>query len=749
MLRRLLYGAGLWLGLLLAGCGGGGGAVAPGAPAAFVAASQSATLDSAGGSISLTAADGTVFRFDVPPGALTAATTMSLTTQSPLSGQQFRLQLQPAGLVLAGGATGTLTIQLPAGQSLPASGGLAYDGVLIPFTRLPDGRLQVDLASFAASAAATPVSLGAVVRRLAAAPGGCGSANAALQPGGDLVGVLAVDPAQLGLCMVTAVQAMAVDTVFRGTVRANLAIAAFLQVLNTSNADQPLHDASSVACRAYGVALDRARNTPVTTVATMHSVVDPVMYWERTVQQLDTTCAGIGLTDYQAVVHNKVGESLEFYGYYAPATPSLADTASSAYNQVKTDAVRSEASVNELQSLDLGPGQRSTLQTEVTQRVRPVVMRTLLDAPWLRCRNANELGPLMALVDAFGATDILRSAAQYCGTQLTVEVLDNQNRSTQTLSGLGGVAAGRNQTTGSVNVTADGVIKLTGPIKALRCPANVASSEELVVRFAGVEVRRLSVAPYLSNAVQFNISDLRAAASLANGNTDPQPLTIERIGAACSAYWGGSPNPLISVTLQFASNASPVNYLSVVALGKMHADGSDDTGFANVSLVSGIGANGSGPNPNLNWLPTDQALPAGLSATGFSLNAFQPRVANGVVPEPNVIVIDAVLTTRPTGVSQAQGTLWLAFTASVAGVVTAQINNDWPTDPLWAMTCLPSDSGWARTSFAVGPGQVVKLRLPLTRSMNTNCNGNVRSDAPEFLVGSGRLVTYRFSPNTP
>ena len=207
----------LSLAFLLASCGGGSSAPAvaeaPGTatPALFVAASQSVTLNAAGGGVTLAGSDGTQYQLVIPAGALTSSTTLTLTTQTPATGQQFNLLLQPAGLVLASGAVGTLTIQLPAGASLPAMGGLVYDGVLVPFTRLADGQIQVSLSAFASSLPLTARAtgeaqpIGALKRIAAASSSVCGSAPV-LQTNGGLAAVTAVDIELYGQCMVAAVQ---------------------------------------------------------------------------------------------------------------------------------------------------------------------------------------------------------------------------------------------------------------------------------------------------------------------------------------------------------------------------------------------------------------------------------------------------------------------------------------------------------------------------------------------------------------
>ena len=64
------------------------------------------TMGTSGGTLTLTLTDGTGFELVVPSGALSADTTLSLTTQAPVPGQRFNLVLKPAGMILAGGVCG-------------------------------------------------------------------------------------------------------------------------------------------------------------------------------------------------------------------------------------------------------------------------------------------------------------------------------------------------------------------------------------------------------------------------------------------------------------------------------------------------------------------------------------------------------------------------------------------------------------------------------------------------------------------
>jgi hypothetical protein len=598
MLNRLLFCIAMATTLLLPGCGGGGTTPVTSTEApAFVPASQIATLGTAGGSVSLTAPDGTLYTLAVPAGALAKDTALSLTTAAPGEGQRFRVVAGPDGLVFQGGLAATLIIRLPAGRELPAAGGLIYNGSPVQSTRNADGSIVLPLYQFSGSAVAKAglAQLAQVLERLRPASTVAGSVLVCRSPnvnGGPEAGTASYDALDLAShldCATAQIEdAVAADN-FRGAAALALSLDALFQRASLTGSSF-LDRAKSLVCEGRQRALDTLTSVTITDLKDLQ-VIDRVAQWDMFAQKLGHVCPG--QPSLNAAVQPKIDDALTLMDV-DPANISAADVSSSGYVEFKDSVDRTlqlrhrlvaiarslgrpiapvaPAGVRERAQAANDYNAEALASAQLQGRVEPAALKNLLPAPWVRCRNAGDFAPLMALVDLYGPLDTLKSAAQYCGTQLAVEVLDNQNVSTQTLNGLGGVAAGRNQTTGSGNVTADGVIKLTGPINALRCPANVPSSEELVVRFAGVQVHRLSVAPYLSSALQFNISDLRAAASLANGNTDPQPLTIERTGAACSAYWGAAPVPLLAMTLSF-KNPGQLMYASIAGVTVMNADG--------------------------------------------------------------------------------------------------------------------------------------------------------------------------------
>ena len=127
------------------------------------ARSSSAAIGEFGGSVSTTAADGTVYSLTVPAGALNASTTITITpvtalSHLPFSGpNRFAVRLGPSGLQLARPAT--LTIQRAAASSLTSFKGLIFDDDGSAFEVLPISgdadAFSVEVAHFSAAGAAS------------------------------------------------------------------------------------------------------------------------------------------------------------------------------------------------------------------------------------------------------------------------------------------------------------------------------------------------------------------------------------------------------------------------------------------------------------------------------------------------------------------------------------------------------------------------------------------------------------------
>ena len=674
---------------ILTACGGGNDEVTSTNPNSFTAESKSQVMGPVGGSITLTLANGAVFQFEVPPGALTSSTTLSLATQEATAGQRFNLVLQPAGLILVNGAVGTLTITLPSGQTLPTTGGMAYDGVLIPYTTLPDGRLQVSLSEFSGQ----PTAMASVNflntfnlknTNLAVSSNACGNAPFLSASNGGLTAVDAVEIELYGQCMVSTVQALAANEQFAEAVRVSNSVAAYLQSTGSGNAGQHLAQASSISCTAYGLALDRARTRTVTTLGTLYPLIKPILFWENTVQRLGASCSGIPTNEYQTVINAKTAEA---EAYYKVLKPNLTDTSSTNYAAAKTEAGQSTQTKNEVLALQPSTGVRSTVTSDVSQRAQPGLLDAMLQAPWNRCNATADYGELISLMTIMENPDSVKNAAQYCGTVLNAQA---KNASftviAQLAQPLGGVSANVTRATDSIVADKTGWISINGPIQALKCPADsTGGSESLVVKIDGLTTHTFTSPPYLNNALEINLANALEAAHPNNtANLTMAALTVERTGTPCGGFWGSNPAPLLNLSL--AISPPKIVYMDATT-GDIYVVNADGTGSTNLG-VSGLYGNPA-------WSRDHAKIAFSNGDQGISIiNADGSGLSN--IPLPSG--------TRNDQPSWSPDGTRIAFTQQASANSLCIINIDGS-----GLTCMPYEtliaysSGWGGSQWMPGP----------------------------------------------
>lgn len=592
---------------ILSACGGGDSSAI--VSDTFVAQTAAATLGSSGGTLSLSLTDGTKFEMVIPAGALTTNTALTLTTQPPVAGQRFNLLVKPAGLILAGGANADIFITLPPGQTLPATAGLIYDSVPIPFAVLNDGRIKISLSNFANNSAVT--SLAASIRKLAVAVlpnatgkrsmmlaaiaprnsdpcAGVSSASAPMLSSNGGLSVADITAISLyGECMVATINNLMINEQFAEAVRVAGAVEAYIQLTGTIHSDSNEFRllAETAACTGYGIALDRARAATVTTMGTLYDLIKPIMFWEMTVQKLGASCPGIGLTDYQSVIAAKTDEAM---AYYTVVKPNITDTSSTDYTVARTEASKSVQTQREVLALAPNAALRSTLDAQVTQRAQPGVLDALLQAPWNLCHDRADYSELMNLMLTLDSPDAVMDAAQYCGTLLQAQTKSAIGTVIATLApNLGGVSASQKRVNAGIAAAKDGKLILTGPIAPLQCPLGYAGgSESLTIKLDGTEIQTGLTPPYLAGALEI---DLAAALHTAHPGAATVPtqaiVTLERVGNPCSDFWGVSPAPLLTLGLNFAQK----RIVFTGADGNLWTINSDGTGKTDIG-VNGIEA---------------------------------------------------------------------------------------------------------------------------------------------------------------
>jgi hypothetical protein len=648
-----------------------------------------------------------VFALSVPPGALPAATVVSLSTATATLAQHFQLRLAPQGTVLAGGQQATLTITLPASAPLPAKGGLLYDGVPVPFTRLPDGRLQVKLTRFAGKAAGSASAAGArdpVARRLAEAPAATCDPRL-LGEDGSFTANDAVEIELYGQCMIATVNALASNSEYAAAVRAAAVTAAYLQATGFGDPPGFIRRATDLTCIAYRAALDHAIGTPVTSggVGTLFEISRPVMFWEMTLQKLGGSCPNIGDLEYQTVINEKTSQAIAFF---ATKKGAITDTNGVEYTEAVAAARNSRDTVAQVRSLQPAANLAETLTTQIEQRAQPALVDAMLQAPWQRCRDTGNYDELIRLMELMGSPAAVATAAQYCGTRLSVQAKDNAGVVTATLTpSLGGISADVRNTTGSLQARRDGSLSLAGPIGALQCPLNSsAGSEVLVMKIAGTTVQTITTAPYLSPTLELGLQAALAAAGVA-ANATQAVLTIERVGQPCDGYWGTNPVPLLSITL---SLATPLT-------------------------VSGVRATGYGCEfPNL---PFPLVLDASSCTIGAATLSSHVRLE---LADANTVTLSNEWVASVSG-TLAQILVYFDVTFASAGTVTLTAN------PQWIKSASPCNSSHGFNNYAAhGPDASDYVGLNICGSNL----GNLGQSSHTLNVTAGQTIHFLSLQNT-
>ena len=765
-MKRLSGALVVFFSLLLASCGGGSGNILTDVPVAAVPAGQHAqkTLGAGGGDVVLASSDGAAFTLSIPAGALALNTVIGITTVSTASGQRFNLQLLPAGLVLARGKTATLTISLPPGTALPATGALVYDGVPIAFSRQGDGSLQAQISNFAQSSGATaalaalrnnPVA-GPVVRILAgggSAP--CGGIPQLAGTDGTLSASDAVDIDIYGQCMVNAVRALAANAQYGAAVRLASATAAYLQRLGVGNDAGFVRQASDIACIAYKDALNTALVTPVTTMGTLYAVLKPVLFWEGVRQGFGASCPGIAETDFINITNAKTNEAAAFY---ASKKGAIVDTTGVEYTEAAQEAKAGHDTIVQVRSLQPAPALANVVTVAIEQRAQPSLLDAILQPPWQRCRDSGDYTELLHLWELMDAPQPVKDAIQYCATQIGAQARDANNAVSAVLSpGLGGIRVDLRNTRGTLAVNRDSKIQLSGSIGALACPAS--DTEQLQVSFEGVEVATLASSGSVllggdRTLPALKASDLLRAAGLRDDDSGTHALAIKRRNSTCAAALGIADEVLATVALDFGARPLKVVVTFASAAANVPYTNATDSDIVRATELS---------------LPFHHVvdMPARNYRSDLSLK----------LDDPNTLVWSGTLDSNDQPSGFAMYSIEGTVTFPKSGTATLTLN------PAWIVTtrdCVPVPGStdqtqispvFLATDFAgylsgpsarqpagvilytcdVGPGGV-PIPTVLTASVH------VEADAPlafQFyvrhltghLIGNGTIMTLHFEPD--
>jgi hypothetical protein len=712
--------------LWLVGCGGTDKPEPAAATAVPAGQNAQQVIGSAGGEVVLASTDGASFTLTVPAGALGASTAIALGTADATPAQHFNLRLTPAGTVFAGGKAATLTIALPPSASLPDKGGLLYDGVPVAFTRLADGRLQIQLTHFAgtptavASAARTRALR---VRALADPMGGLCDPRLGGEDG-SLVGNDALEIELYGQCMLATVNALAVNAQYATAVRVASVVAAYLQASGLGDPAGYIAQASSIACVAYRDALSSAMVAHVTTMGTLYDTIKPILFWEAVHQRLGGTCAGIGDTDYVNVVAAKTAEAQAFY---ASLKGSYISVDSVEYTEAAQEAKDGHEAAAEVRSLQPPQAELDVVGTQIEQQAQPGLLDSMLQPPWDACHDHGDRTALLDLFVSMDGAQPLKDALQFCATAIDAQSKDATGTVEDTVTpSLGGVSAGMQRTAATLKVARGGSVTLSGAVGLLACPG--ADAEQLKVTFEGVEVASLDgSATALLDANHalgaLDVNALAAAAHLADDDDGTHPLTILRTGSDCAVQLGITDEVLATVTLDFGAPPLTVEVVSAFSRSSLGDQGSGGCNGASNVVVDAT---------NLAVPFQFQATPCDNHTMGMTL----------VLSDPSTIVVSEDYMSSSTG---ALDDLLFKVTFSRAGTVTFTLSPTWIT----SVQCdVPRDTVGLVFGYAMAPDRTIfDPDLVTTLPACMVFVGPGHPNTQSIAVTAGQVILFEVQPN--
>ena len=611
---------------------------APGAPV-FEARQVSAVVGAAGGEVSLTAADGTLYRLQVPAGALMADTTIRLATAEPPSGQRLRLTAEPSGLAFAPGKPAILTLAPPSAQPFATGFVLRWSGIPLSLRRAGDGSIQTTLVALPGRTVTTARATAARVRALAEPAQNCGSPISTgpnnIFDASELPSE--IDIATYGDCVLVASDELTSTSRYEQAIRLNVATVTLVERLGVDEtgairAHPYLDRARSAACSGRRLALEFVRGVTAQNMEEAVQFGKQVLYWEKQSQLLGATCEG-GPSAAIDAVQSKVSEVLlavqNRTGQYAiPSSPE--------YQSGLRGARGVAEAKREAETLQpVRPASTQALITDpLEQRMLPPVADAMVAGPWNECRQQSDMSQMRAMFEAFGGAGVAPSrvarAAQYCGASMTAKIMDAQLSQVrrQLAQPMGGVRPGVDRARDVISARRGETLRLQGPLLALQCPPRTNNTNDaLAVYIEGREVRRETVSPYAGSPIDLSIDTLISTANADPATVQSLTLTVQRIGDACGGYWGAHPAPLLTLTLELGAKLG-VKMLPGANVGPVASDSAGNL-YVVSSKSSAWGF--SGPegrfiaklNPSLQpiwiqpWTPTDRGVVGlGVDAAG-------------------------------------------------------------------------------------------------------------------------------------
>jgi hypothetical protein len=622
--------------LFVTACGGGGEDAAPVPPGPPVTQS----VDAAGGKV-VFSASGIKTTLDIPAGALSAATSITVTPVAPLPGESARVSVTPSNLRFAQPAT--VQFELPAGRTPNKAAALVQ--------RL-NGRPLIRASTVDAAARTVKAQIDVLgqFNRSGALASARAHALAASAPDTPPDGTLSLqDVADIGTRVAEAQAELVnlqVDGEFDKAIVLKLTIAQLLQSSGldgyTAQAEPWLASAKLSACAAFAQASQRAGAQVIGNLGDYELFARGVIYWEAISNALGgAPCPGPSA---DAVLQAKQTE-LARYMTDRVATPQPPAVFAPLAGEVSGDVELGR------QATTLGV---TSVETHTDSLfVQPVVM-PLRDAAFATAGQSGDQQAYLPLLGALPDVSELQRDAQYANTSLTLVSKDASGAVIGTATLGRGSAPGAEVTAATVRADVAGTISVSGNVAVLHCPN--AASERLQTQFEAINVDDLAsngdALLATGQTVTHGAAALLSSAGIVPANAARHRFTIRRASSSCATTFGLGDGTLATVTLDFTPlpgfdftvtggggvrSTTDANTIDVTAVGPGTACETNvdnnvtscvlDTVFTATFPRGGTVTatlnldwlHGSAPGPSCNMLAAGVELYVGAKANGYSL----------------------------------------------------------------------------------------------------------------------------------
>ena len=527
--------------LLVTACGGGDDAapVPPGPPV-------TQRIDATGGKIVL-GASGIKTTLDIPAGALSVATSITVSPVPPLAGESARVTVTPSNLRFAQPVS--VIFELPSGRTPNRAAAVVQ--------RL-NGRslIRASAIDVAARTVTAQIDVLGQFTRSSARAAARAQALAASAPDTPPDGTLSLQDQADVAARVAEAQAelvnLQVDQSFEKAIVLKLSIAELLQSTGldgyVAQAEPWLASAKLSACAAFAQASQRASAQVINNLGDYDLFGRGVLAWDAIAQRLGgDPCPGPSAdTIMQSMLTQLAGYLTGKVAMPPPATayPPLANEINAAVELGKEATTLGVAGVE--------------AHTD-SLLVQPVV-QPLRNAAFATAVQSGDQQAYLPLLAALPDVSELQNDAQYADTTLTLVSRNASGTVLGTVTLGRGVSAGAEVTTATVRADVGGSIELSGNVAVLHCPN--AAIERLQTQFEAIPVDDVaSVGDALLPSGQtlvHGLPALLASAGIAPATATEATFVVRRAGSSCAQTFGTADATLATVTLDLAPNPEVV-----------------------------------------------------------------------------------------------------------------------------------------------------------------------------------------------